>query len=180
MTEFEKSADNLVESVEATIEPSLAERVEAARVRSAELASTATKSARDFVHDHPVATIAGGIAIGALIAGAFARSLPAKTESAAKKAGDDVDVISQRLSHLASLGADLALAYATRAASAGKEGASKVEDRLNEHLSKLSDEASKTASDASSKAAGFADLVLNSLRDASETAISRLSKYKKD
>ena len=172
--------DKVESAVDSVIEPSLAERVEAARVRSAELATNATKSARDFVHDHPVATIAGGIAIGALVAGAFARSLPTKTESAAKKAGADVDVISARLSHLASLGADLALAYATRAAAASKDGVGKFEEQFGEQLNKLSGEAGKAGAEASKKAAGIADLVLNSLKDAGETALARLNKIKKD
>ena len=180
MTEAEKFSDSLKETIETAIEPTLAERVEAARVRSNELASTATKSARDFVHDHPVATIAGGIAIGALIAGAFARNLPSKATTTAKKAGRDVDAISARLSHLASLGADLALAYAARAATAGKDGVGKFEDRFNEQLGQLSEEASKSGAQASRKAAGIADLVLNSLRDAGEAALSRMNKYKKD
>lgn len=180
MVEAEKIIDGVKDAVETAIEPTLAERVEAARVRSNELANTATKSARDFVHDHPVATIAGGIAIGALIAGAFARSLPSKTSSTAKKAGADVDAISARLSHLASLGADLAMAYAARAAAASKDGVGKFEERFNEQLSQLSEEAGKSGAQATRKAAGIADLVLNSLRDAGETALSRMNKYKKD
>jgi ElaB/YqjD/DUF883 family membrane-anchored ribosome-binding protein len=180
MTELEKTLDKVSDTVESALEPTLAERIEAARVRSNELASTATKSARDFVHDHPVATIAGGIAIGALIAGAFATRLPRRTASAAKAAGNDVDVISERLSHLASVGADLALAYVARAASASKDGVGKLEERFGEKLNALSDEASKSGAQASRKAAGLADLVINTLRDAGETALSRVNKIKKD
>ena len=180
MTEPEKTLETFSDTVESALEPSLSERIEAARERSNELASTATKSARDFVHDHPVATIAGGIAIGALIAGAFASRLPRKTASAAKAAGSDIDVISDRLSHLASLGADLALAYVARAAVAGKDGVGKFEERFGEQLSKLNDEAGKTTAQASRKASGLADLMISTLRDASETALSRLNKIKKD
>ncbi|WP_428333669.1 hypothetical protein [Novosphingobium sp.] len=184
MTEPEKIVDTLSDNVKSTVEsvtePSLADRVETARVRSTELASNATKTARDFVHDHPVATIAGGIAIGALFAGAFARSLPTRTDTVARKASADVNVISDRLSHLASIGADLAMAYAARVASASRDGAGKLEDRFNEHMSQLNNEAGKQGAEASRKAAGLADAVINSLRDSAETALSRMNKYIKD
>ena len=68
----------------------------------------------------------------------------------------------------------------TGSATAGKDGVGKFEDRFNEQLGQLSEEASKSGAQASRKAAGIADLVLNSLRDAGEAALSRMNKYKKD
>jgi ElaB/YqjD/DUF883 family membrane-anchored ribosome-binding protein len=169
MTDIEKTAE--------AAENTLSERIEAARVRSSELAETAADRAREFVNEHPVAAIAGGIAIGALIAGAFARR-PITKYAAAKFAAHkvdravDVDAISKRLSQLAALGADLALAYAARAATAGKDGVGKLETQLGH----LSEDASEKGAAATRKAASLADVLINSMREAAETALERVKK----
>jgi hypothetical protein len=154
---------------EANNEPEtpLAERIERARVRSAEIAADASARAREFVHDHPVASVAGGIVLGALVAGALSRlrrkSVPAVLVETAETGLEEAGA---RLSKLAHLGAELALAYATRLADASKDGAHKIEEKLG-HLGETAGEKSV---EAQRKVAGLAEVVINTLR-------SRLGKH---
>lgn len=73
-----------------------------------------------FAKEHPVATVAGGLAVGILVSGLFKRSPTRKLGNAAAK----------RAGTIAALGAELALAYAQQAVSAanevGREGAHKL------------------------------------------------------
>ena len=146
----------------------LSERLEAARERSTELASGASSRARDFIHDHPVASIAGGIAVGALIAGLL---MPRKRPTLAKAGEAAIDASAARLGRLASLGAELALAYAARAASASKEGAGKIEDRIVDQLGQINDNGAEVGR----KLSGLAEVALNTLREAGEAAVHRLT-----
>jgi hypothetical protein len=166
MTEPDKTPDTPVS------DKNLAERIEAARARSNELAANATNRAREFVHEHPVATIAGGIAVGALIAGALAQRKKRKAVPAADTpdTATDNDATIARLTRLAALGADLALAYAARAASAGKDGVSRIEERIGEQLGHLG----QIGEGVGEKGAGLADVVLGKLREAGESALQRL------
>jgi hypothetical protein len=164
----------LADVVATTVEPALAERIERARVRSAELAASASTRAREFVHDHPVASVAGGIVLGALVAGALSRLRPRPVPvTLVDKAESTLEEAGARLSRLAALGAELALTYAARAASAGKDGAEKIEERLSKKLGEISETASEKGSEASHKLAGLAEVVLATLR-------SRLNKIRPD
>ena len=142
----------------------LAERVETARERSASLAARASSKAREFVHDHPVASVAGGIVVGAMIAGLLTRRKPRNVEERAAAA-------TARLSRLAALGAELALAYATRAASTGKDGVGRIEEGLVSQFGRISE----NGSEAGRKLTGLAEVALGSLREAGEAAIHRLT-----
>lgn len=130
----------------------LREKIDEARERGAEIADTAAQKARDFVHEHPVATVAGGIVLGALVAGALTRRRAATPQSAATRAAQAVtqaaSPVAGHLARLATVGAELALAYAARAADKGKEGVGKLEDvgeAVSERLSEGSAEARKQA-----------------------------------
>lgn len=138
---------------ETTPEPSLADRIAAARDRSTALASRT----RDFVQAHPVASLAGGIAMGALLAGVLTR----------RKASTATERGNARMMRLAAIGAELALNYAARAANASRDGMGKIEDQLG-HLSDNSVEAGR-------KLTGIAQIALTTLREASEAALHRLS-----
>ena len=88
--------------------------------RAGEKAIEAKDKFVEFAKQHPVATVAGGIAIGVLVSGLFKRSPTRKLGNvAAKRAGT-----------IAALGAEFALAYAQQAMSAaneaGREGAHKL------------------------------------------------------
>src|SRR5688500_7137711 len=70
--------------------------------RAGERAIEAKDKFTAFAKEHPIATVAGGLAIGILISGLFKRSPTRKLGSkAAKRAGS-----------LATIGTELALAYA--------------------------------------------------------------------
>lgn len=90
--------------------------------RAGERAIEAKDKFAAFARAHPIATVAGGLALGILVSSLFKRSPTRKVASrAAGKAAT-----------LAALGAELALAYAqqarTAAGEAGRAGAHKLED----------------------------------------------------
>jgi len=148
----------------------LAERLDAARERSEALAASASNKAREFVHDHPVASVAGGIVVGALIAGLLAsrRRTPA---TVAERSATAITAGTERLSRLAALGAELALAYAARAASTGKDGVEKIEERIAGQLGRLGE----NGTEAGRKLSGLAEVALHTLREAGEAAVHRLT-----
>jgi hypothetical protein len=88
--------------------------------RAGEAAIEAKDKFVAFAKEHPVATVAGGLAIGILISGLFKRSPTRRLGSKAGKAAAGV----------AALGAEFALAYAQQAMdaanAAGREGAHKL------------------------------------------------------
>lgn len=140
----------------------LRERIDAAKARGADVAGDAARKAKDLVHEHPMAAVAGGLVLGALVAGALSRrkrrAAPALLVDAPSKLGK-----------LATLGAELAIAYAAKAAEAGKDGVHKLEDiggTVGEKLSEGGTEAKKRASD-------MADIALAGARAAGEAAMRR-------
>ncbi len=158
---------------ESPAEADLAQRIEQARLRSTQLAADTARRAGDFVRDHPVATVAGGIAVGALVAGLLARRKarkPAPVAGAAAQAdvtktGAATDAAAARIARLATIGTDIALRYITRAAKAGKDGAERIEDEIGSH-----------SADAARRMSGLADVALTTLRDAAQTLINRATR----
>lgn len=88
--------------------------------RAGEKAIEAKDRFVDFAKEHPIATVAGGVAVGILVSGLFKRSPTRKLGNAAAK----------RAGTIAALGAEFALTYAQQAMSAaneaGREGAHKL------------------------------------------------------
>lgn len=120
--------------------------------RAGERAIEAKDKLVDFVREHPVATVAGGLALGVLISGLFKRSPTRKLGGrAAKTAGS-----------LAAIGAEFALGYATQALTAaneaGKAGAEKLED--------LGSTARSAGRDAAERAGELGDAARSATRDA--------------
>lgn len=120
--------------------------------RAGEAAIEAKDKFTAFAKEHPVATVAGGLAIGILVSGLFKRSPTRKLGS--KAAG------------LAAIGAEFALAYAQQALEAaneaGRVGASKLED-LGETLGGTA----RTAGRAGAERAGdLGETALSVSRDA--------------
>jgi ElaB/YqjD/DUF883 family membrane-anchored ribosome-binding protein len=113
--------------------------------RAGEAAIEAKDRFTSFAKEHPIATVAGGLAIGILIAGLFRAPRRAAIKGGSKAAG------------LAAIGAELALAYAQQAmeaaGEAGRAAAPKIE--------KFGDTAKSVGRDAAHRAG-----------DAGETAIS--------
>jgi hypothetical protein len=75
-----------------------------------------------FAKQHPIATVAGGVALGILISGMF-RGSP--TRKLGKEAG-------KQASKLASVGAELAMAYAAQALAVSDEARKAGTDKLGE------------------------------------------------
>jgi hypothetical protein len=88
--------------------------------RAGEAAIEAKDRFVGFAKEHPIATVAGGLALGVLVSSLFKRSPTRKLGNAAAK----------RAGTIAALGAEFALAYAqqamTMANEAGREGAHKL------------------------------------------------------
>ena len=123
----------------------LKEKIEAAEKRNADrsfgdYARDAADGATSFVKEHPIATVFGGLALGAIVASL----LPGPGRRVRKKASARGAVVAGAL-------ADLALTYGTRfmtgAEKAAKAGQDRVGD-LGETISETARSASKSASKA--------------------------------
>lgn len=130
--------------------------------RAGEAAIEAKDKFVAFAKEHPVATVAGGLALGILISGLFKRSPTRRLGSKAGKAAAGV----------AALGAEFALAYAQQAMdaanAAGREGAHK--------LGELGDTVGSTARSTSRAAAGRAGELADVAREITRDAGDRLGK----
>ncbi len=119
--------------------------------RAGEAAIEAKDRFTAFAKEHPIATVAGGLAIGILVSGLFKRS---PTRKVAGKA-------TRRASKLATIGAELALAYAQQAMEAANEAGKASARRLDG----LGDAALSAGKDAAHRA-----------NDAREAALAMTSK----
>ncbi|MFM9934983.1 MAG: hypothetical protein ACKVOL_02160 [Novosphingobium sp.] len=85
---------------------------------------SAIGAVKGLVEEHPVAMLAGGILLGALVAGALSRpdkDAPAKGSSEGKPDAKPRRNFARRAVQLATLGAELAAAYAAGADSVAEE-----------------------------------------------------------
>jgi hypothetical protein len=123
----------------------------------AQAPDTTAQAVKGLIEQHPVAALAGGILIGALIASALPRRKP---DSAAKVAAS---TFGKQASRLAGIGAQLATAYAARAMQAGRDGSEKLED-LGEIISETSGEAKRRTSE-------MADVAATAVRELSAVAL---------
>jgi len=130
--------------------------------RAGERAIEAKDKFTEFVREHPIATVAGGLALGVIVSSFFKRSPTRKLGGRAAKTA----------SSLAAVGAQLALTYAQHAMSAaseaGKAGAEKLEDF------------GSTARSAGREAAEKASELGESARSATRDAGKRLGKVLHD
>jgi ElaB/YqjD/DUF883 family membrane-anchored ribosome-binding protein len=114
--------------------------------RAGETALEAKDRFTEFAKEHPIAVVAGGLALGILVSGLF-RGSP--TRKAAEKVGN-------RAASLATVGAELAMAYAAQAMAAadeaGRTGASKLSE-LGASLSETALDVSKSTGDTASEVA---------------------------
>lgn len=129
--------------------------------RAGESAIEAKDKAAEFVKKHPVASVAGAIALGVLISGLFRNS---PTRKAGRKAG-------VKAAGLAAIGAEFAKNYALKAwdaAGTAKEEHRHDFDELGTNLRKrgrhLQDRASHLAHDASERAHSYSDRARKAVR----------------
>lgn len=147
MTDASKTAQNV------------REKVEAAKARLAERTGNArpVEAVKGLIEEHPVASLAAGILLGALIA----RAIPSRKRS----------TLGKKALGLATLAGKLATDYAAKAAEAGREGIQKAEAIGGSVSEKLSD----GGTEARRKAVDLADIALAGAREASELALRKVN-----
>jgi hypothetical protein len=118
--------------------------------RAGEAAIDAKDKFTAFAKEHPIVTVAGGIAVGVLIAGLFKAPRRAALKGGSKAAG------------LAAIGAELALAYAQQAMEAASEAGKAGAKRLDG----LSDTARSAGRDAAHRAGDAGETALAVTREA--------------
>lgn len=133
-------------------EPTLADR-------AGETAIEAKDKFTGFVRKHPVATVAGGLALGILISGLF-RGSP--TRKIGAKVGRTVG---SKTAGLAALGLELALAYAGKAS----EAAGEVRRAGGEGLDQLGNTLGKGARSVGDEAADYAASARKAARETGKT-----------
>jgi hypothetical protein len=124
--------------------------------RAGEKAIEAKDKFVEFAKEHPVATVAGGVAIGILVSGLFKRSPTRKLGGAAAK----------RAGSLAALGAEFALAYAQQAVAAANEAGREGANKLGEFGETVGNGALTTGRAAVDRAGGLTETARLATRDA--------------
>jgi len=130
--------------------------------RAGEAAIEAKDKFVEFAKEHPIATVAGGVAIGFLVSGLFKRSPTRKLGNAAAK----------RAGTIAALGAEFALAYAQQAVTAANEAGREGAHKLGELGETVGSTARSTGRAAADRASGLTEAARLVTRDAGK----RLSK----
>jgi len=118
--------------------------------RAGEAALEAKDRFTAFAKEHPVATVAGGVAIGILIAGMFKGPRRAAMRSGSRAVG------------LAAIGAELALAYAQQAIEAANEAGRAAAPKLE----RFGDTALSAGRDAAHRASDAGETALSATREA--------------
>lgn len=145
------------EKPDAIENPDLRDKVTAAKARLDERTANArpVDSVKSLIADHPVASLAAGILLGALIA----KALPSSGRLRKGAAG------------LATVAGQFAADYASKAANAGREGLHKVE----EAGSTVSEKIAEGSSDARRKAVDMAEVARSAAIEASEIAVRKVT-----
>ena len=118
--------------------------------RAGEAALEAKDKFTAFAKEHPIATVAGGVAVGVLIAAMFKGPRRVAAKGGSKAAG------------LAAIGAELALAYAQQAMEAANEAGRAAAPRLE----KFGDTAKNVGRDAAHRAGDAGETALTVTREA--------------
>jgi ElaB/YqjD/DUF883 family membrane-anchored ribosome-binding protein len=118
--------------------------------RAGERAIEAKDKFVEFAKEHPIATVAGGLAVGILLAGLFKAPRRAAIKGGSKAAA------------LAAIGAEVALAYAQQAIEAASEAGRTGADKLDD----LGDNARHLGRDAAERAGELGESARVAARDA--------------
>ena len=166
MTETKRAA--LKARVEAAQDSVTARRARKFAGRVEDGALEAKDRFTEFAKEHPIVTVAGGVAVGVLIASMFKGPRQAAVRTGTKAA--------TKASGLASIGSEIALAFATQmignASEAGREGKQKIVDLTD----KVGDKARDARRLASHKAANASDAARIAKREAGKTIARALRK----
>jgi hypothetical protein len=131
--------------------------------RAGETAIEAKDKFTSFAKEHPIATVAGGLALGVLIASFFQGPRRAAAKGGTKLAG------------LATLGAELAAAYAAKALDAAQETGRDGADWLGDTSRSLGRSAREWRDDAAAYAASARDGAVRSGKSAARAVRGRLN-----
>ena len=131
--------------------------------RAGETAIEAKDKFTAFAKEHPVATIAGGVAVGILVAGMFRGPRRAAVKGGSKLAG------------LATIGAELAVAYAAKAYEAAKEAGDDSLDWLGDISAAAGERAKTLGSEAADYAANARETVVEGGKSAAKAIRGRLN-----
>ncbi len=124
--------------------------------RAGEKAIEAKDRFVEFAKEHPIATVAGGLAVGVLISGLFKRSPTRRLGNAAAK----------RAGAIAALGAELALTYAQQAIAAASEAGRDGAHKLGEFGETFGDSARSSGRAALDRAGDLTEAARAATRDA--------------
>jgi hypothetical protein len=118
-----------------------------------------------FAKEHPVATVAGGLAVGILVSSLF-RGSPTR------KAGR---ALGKKTAGLAAIATELAIAFAQQAYEAADDARRAGADKLSDLGSTVGDSARSLGGDAAEYAAGAADAARKAGKSAFQSLRSRLN-----
>lgn len=146
----------------------LRDKVDAAKARLAARteSSKSIQAVKGLIEEHPVASVAAGILLGALVARALPR-LGGKSDAAKDAAGG----LRKSAAGLASVAGKLAIDYATRARDAGRDGLHKVE----EVSETVGEKIAGSTEDARRKAIDLSEIVRSAAVEASEAALRKVN-----
>lgn len=141
----------------------LKERVDAARERLSERAANAhpVETVKGLIVEHPVASLAAGILLGALIS----KAIPASRKSATSAR------LGKSAASLAAVTGQFIADYAARAAEAGRDGLHKVEETGEA----MSEKIVEGSAEARRKAVDFAELARSAAIEASDIAVRKIA-----
>ncbi len=106
----------------------LEERSQGLLDKAGEKAIEARDGFTNFAKEHPIATVAGGLAVGALVSGLIYRSRAKRANSV----GTGAHQIKEKATTLATLGADYLIGYALKALETAGEAGRAGADRMHE------------------------------------------------
>lgn len=154
----------------------LRDKVSAAKDRLAERTANAkpVQTVKGLIEEHPVASVAAGILLGALVA----RALP----STSRKGRDTANGLRKGAAGLAAVAGQLAVEYATKAREAGREGMHKIEEvggsvggKLAEVGGVVGERLSEGSGEAKRKAGDLAEIARAAALEASEIALRKIN-----
>lgn len=96
--------------------------------KAGEKAIEARDGITNFAKEHPIAAVAGGLAVGALISGLIYRRRARRSETVGEKTHE----VGQKAASLATLGADYVISYALKALEAAGDASRAGADRVSE------------------------------------------------
>lgn len=155
--------NNLKQKVTAAEERNQAREDRTYLERAGEVAIEAKDKFTSFAKEHPVATLAGAVAVGVLVAGAFRGPRRAAVKGGTKAAG------------LAALGAELAMAYAAKAFDAAQEAGHDGADWLGQTGRSLGSKARDLGGEAADYAASARESAMRTGKSATKAIRGRLN-----